>query len=238
MAATCLALDIGNSRLKAALLHQGQVAETFTPKIRLQFRRWRERYAALPLYVIDTRNDPAWKALITELDGRFLEAPAGLPFPTRYAATLGPDRCAALCALFYTAERPLLHLSFGTALTGDLLDANGTHLGGFISLGLNLRLKALHQHTGRLPQLPAPQNLPPLWGTSTAEAIWIGTLHGMLAEIQSYLRGAQTTLGPYHLYISGGEAPLLEPFLPQSVTFVPNLTLIGVWHWQRFLFGD
>jgi hypothetical protein len=26
--------------------------------------------------------------------------------------------------------------------------------------------------------------------------------------------------------------------LPQPLTFVPNLTLIGVWHWQRFLFGD
>jgi hypothetical protein len=58
----------------------------------------------------------------------------------------------------------------------------------------------------------------------------------MLSEIQSHLKRAQETLGSYHLYISGGEAPLFQPFLPQPLTFVPNLTLIGVWHWQNFLF--
>ena len=232
MATTCLALDVGNSRLKAALIHEGNPIQVFTPRTRYQLRLWRQQHPHLPLYAIDTRNHPEWKALIMELNGHFLEITAGVPFPTRYAATLGPDRCAALSALFYTAQKPLLYLSFGTALTGDLLDAQGTHLGGFISPGLRLRLKALHQHTGHLPHLP------PLWGTSTPEAIWTGTFRAMLSEIQSYLISLQSTLGPHHLYISGGEAPLLERFLPQPVTFVPNLTLIGVWYWQRFLFGD
>ena len=238
MAASCLAVDIGNTRIKAALIHEGNLIEVFTPRTRHQFRRWRQRYPHLPLYAIDTRNHPGWKALISELNGYFLEITAGVPFPTRYAATLGPDRCAALSALFYTAQRPLFYLSFGTALTGDILDAQGIHLGGFISPGLHLRLKVLHQHTGRLPRLSPPPTLPPLWGTSTPEAIWIGTFRAMISEIQSYLASLRSTLGPYHLYISGGEAPLLEPFLPQPVTFVPNLTLIGVWYWQRFLFGD
>ena len=238
MATTCLALDIGNSRIKAALIHEGHPIQVFTPRTRHQLRRWRQQYPHLPLYAIDTRNHPRWKALLSELHACSLEITAGVPFPTHYAATLGPDRCAALSALFYTAQKPLLYLSFGTALTGDILDAQGTHLGGFISPGLHLRLKALHQHTGRLPRLSPPLSLPPLWGTSTPEAIWIGTFRALISEIQSYLSTLQTTLGPHHLYISGGEASLIAPFLPQPVTFVPDLTLIGVWYWQRFLFGD
>jgi type III pantothenate kinase len=238
MAVTCLALDIGNSRIKAALLHRGHPVHIVSLRTRSQLRRWRQAHAELPLYVIDTRKDPAWTNLLSELGGRPLEITDGVPFPTSYASTLGPDRCAALCALFYIAQKPLLYLSFGTALTGDVLDAQDTHLGGFISLGLALRLKALHQHTGRLPRLSSPPPSIPAWGTSTPEAIWIGAFHGMLSEIQSHLKRAQETLGSHHLYISGGEAPLFQPFLPQPLTFVPNLTLIGVWHWQNFLFGE
>ncbi len=212
--------------------------EVFPFRTRSQLYTWRKNHPHLPLYAIDTRNDPIWNTFIAELGGRFLEVSDGVPFPTYYAPTLGPDRCAALSALFYIAQRPLLYLSFGTAFTGDLLDAQGTHLGGFISLGLHLRLRSLHQHTGRLPRLSIPFRLPPIWGTSTSEAIQSGTLRALIFEIQAYLAAARETLGSFHLYISGGEAPLLEPFLPQPFTFVPNLTLIGVWHWQRFLFGD
>ena len=238
MATACLSVDIGNSRVKAALIKAGEVVEVRVFRTRRQLHAWREAYPALPLYAIDTRGDPTWRALLMELGGRFLEAKDGLPFSTRYAPTLGPDRSAALVALFYTAPKPLVYLSFGTALTGDVLDGQGEHLGGFISPGLALRLRALHQHTGRLPALPLPPPELPTWGTTTPEAIWIGAFRGLLAEIQYHLALARSILDSYQLYISGGEAPLLQSHLPQPLTFVPNLTLIGVWHWQKFLFGD
>ncbi len=238
MATTCLSVDIGNSRVKAALVEAGSPVEVRVLRTRRELQAWREAYPALPLYAIDTRGDPTWRALLMELGGRFMEAKDGLPFPTCYAPTLGPDRSAALVALFYTAPKPLVYLSLGTALTGDVLDAQGKHLGGFISPGLALRLRALHQHTGRLPALPLPPPELPVWGTTTPEAIWIGAFRGFLAEILHHLALARSTLGSYQLYISGGEAPLLQSHLSQPLTFVPNLTLIGVWHWQRFLFGD
>jgi type III pantothenate kinase len=236
--AACLVVDIGNSRVKAALVEAGEIIEVHVFRTRPQLYAWRMAYSELPLYAIDTRNAPTWKTFLTELGGRFLEATHGLPFPTRYAPTLGPDRCAALVALFYTAPKPLVYLSFGTALTGDVLDAQGEHLGGFISPGMALRQRALHRHTGRLPALRLPLPELPAWGTTTPEAIWIGTFRGLLAEILHHLALARSTLGTYHLYVSGGEAPLFQFHLPQPLTFVPNLTLIGVWHWQRFLFGD
>ncbi len=238
MASACLALDIGNTRIKAAYIIEGQLIEVRTLHGRRQLTQWRSVYPQLPFYVIDTRRSSHWQVALQALEACFLEAEHGLPFPTAYAQTLGPDRCAALSALWHIAPKPLLYLSFGTALTGDLLDEHGRHIGGFITPSLFLRRKALHEHTGRLPLIPLDACALPRWATTTPEAIAAGTFWGLLAELQAHLTAAQATVGPFHLWISGGEARFWQPHLPQSATFAPNLTLLGVWYWARHLFGD
>lgn len=235
MAPKLLAVDIGNSRIKGACLADGKVIDTINLAHPDDLLSWRKRQPTLPLVGVDTRRSPEWQTAFYEAGGRFLELKDGLPFETQYAPTLGPDRCAALIALYKLSLRPFLYLSFGSALTGDLVDPRGLHVGGFISAGLSLRLRGLAVGTGRLPWVAPPTDLPPFWATTTPEALASGAFWGLLAEVETRLRQASTKYPGLQLWASGGEAKPFLKALPFPVTFVPDLTLIGLWHWHVYL---
>ena len=46
----------------------------------------------------------------------------------------------------------------GTCLTVDFLSDNGDHLGGKISLGIEMRYRALHNFTDKLPLIQKEKN--------------------------------------------------------------------------------
>ena len=160
------------------------------------------------------------------------------PVPVRVdydtPTTLGPDRVAALCgAASLYPGRDLLVVDAGTAITLDLLAgspctavfggeapeaATPAFLGGNISAGVSLRLKALHEHTASLPQVPADGPLPPI-GRDTATALRCGAIHGAAREILGTLADARAHWGrPFTLLLTGGDAPLLLPLLSDSST--------------------
>ncbi len=235
MAPELLALDLGNSRVKGAYLVAGQIAEAIVLQTPTDLLAWRKQYHALPLVGIDTRRKADWQEAFYKARGQFLELQDGVPFITQYAPTLGPDRCAALVALYRLAPKPFLYLSFGSALTGDWVDPSGIHKGGFISAGLSMRLRSLSQGTGRLPAIEAPTEPPLYWATTTPGALASGAFWGMLAEIEARIRQVQADHANLSIWASGGEAERFLKALPFPVTFVPDLTLIGLWHWYDYL---
>ena len=75
--------------------------------------------------------------------------------------TLGYDRMAAVVAANEQFPgRDILVIDAGTCITYEFIDSLGQYHGGNISPGLQMRFKALHQFTGRLP-LVAPQGCTP-----------------------------------------------------------------------------
>ncbi len=50
-----------------------------------------------------------------------------------------------------------LIIDAGTAITYDIVNEKGQYLGGNISPGIEMRLKALHQFTGKLPLVQQKQ---------------------------------------------------------------------------------
>lgn len=58
----------------------------------------------------------------------------------------------------------------GTAITYDFIEASGIYQGGNIAPGLEMRLKALHHFTGKLP-LVSKTGDTPLLGYNTETAI-------------------------------------------------------------------
>lgn len=69
----------------------------------------------------------------------------------RLGRTAGADRLAAVVALL---PGPGLVLDAGTALTVDVLDARGVHVGGFIAPGPGLLAQSLAHGTAALPHVP------------------------------------------------------------------------------------
>ena len=95
-----------------------------------------------------------------------------LPIAVDYdRARLGNDRIAsAVGAHDAFPGRNILVVDAGTAITLDLVDANGTFRGGNIALGIRSRLRALHDYTSRLPLVDLEGDTP-LIGKTTDEAI-------------------------------------------------------------------
>lgn len=63
---------------------------------------------------------------------------------------LGLDRWLALVAAHHLAKKACLVIDLGTAVTSDLVAADGVHLGGYICPGMTLMRSQLRTHTRRI----------------------------------------------------------------------------------------
>lgn len=118
--------------------------------------------------------------------------------------TLGSDRlAAAVGASHCRPETDLLIIDAGTCLTYDYVSADGHYLGGNISLGLGMRLRALHEHTARLPLVNAVGDMPTI-GYDTETAIRMGVLKGMDYEIIGYIRSMIHKHPSACVFLTGG----------------------------------
>mgnify|MGYP000106106582 CR=1 FL=1 len=223
-----LVIELGNSRTKMARFPAEAPPTVVTLKSPPELEKW----AGEQIVFLDTRSDPVWRAALARLGAQELRTAQGLPFRTAYSTRLGPDRAAQLVAAWQAKSFPALVISLGTACVLDYLDKDGVHRGGIIAPGLHLRLWALHHRTGRLP-LVAPIENPPLLGQDTPEALQSAALYGLAWELQGWIR----QLNPQTLWLTGGEAEKIRPYLPSGSIFAPDLTLTGAWLWWQFLQG-
>lgn len=225
-------IDIGNSTIKAALFSLEGKMQPYP----LQKPTDLTTLIGRQIAYVDTRLDTEWRAALEAVGAVELSTASGLPFRTLYTMQLGPDRAAQLVAVWSEGSFPSVVISAGTACTIDYMDREGIHRGGMITAGIHLRLRALAQHTGRLPHT-FPVKSPPLLGCHTVQALQAGVIGGFQREVLSTLTALQSTYGPFQIWLTGGEAPFLQDALPASTIFAPELTLRGVWLWLQYLSG-
>lgn len=132
---------------------------------------------------------------------------------------LGVDRWLALVAARHSYALPACIVDCGTAITVDLLDTDGQHLGGFISAGITLMKKSLAHGTNALPFNTSQHSLEP--AKFTEAAIYSGTLLAAVGLIEQVLA---KQIKPMSLILTGGDAALIAPHL--SVTPLINVDLV------------
>ena len=146
----------------------------------------------------------------------------GVDQPTR----AGVDRRVQVLAATHLAGEAASVISCGTALTVDIGDANGALVGGAIAPGLGLGAKALADGTARLPlvDLKGDASMP---ARDTEPAIRAGLLLGAAGAVERLLEaggvGADTPV-----YLTGADAPHLQPHLRRAVRPHPGLGILGV----------
>ncbi|WP_372016256.1 type III pantothenate kinase [Pseudoxanthomonas sp. 10H] len=142
---------------------------------------------------------------------------------------LGVDRFLALLGA-RTIGGDVLVAGVGTALTIDLLGADGRHHGGRIAASPTLMRQALHQ---RAVQLPAAGGVYAEFADDTEAALASGCDGAAVALVERSLREAADRLGrvPPLVMHGGGAGPLL-PLLPQAA-LRPALVLEGLATWAR-----
>lgn len=190
-----LVIDIGNTLTKVAIMRQTEtLAAHSVERLNIQ---WLDqligRYADLTQAIVcSTREQTA--ELTEHLEKRLSRVvkftPHEVPTPLvnlyRTPETLGADRlAAAVGAAALYPDRDLLIVDFGTAITIDLVEG-GAYKGGNISPGMQMRFRALHDYTARLPMATATDERQGL-GDTTLSAIEQGVMQGIVNEIEGYM---------------------------------------------------
>ncbi len=231
-----LVIDIGNTRTKFSVFNRGEVLITvpvdeFLPS---HIDVLQQEYDGLNKAILSGVKDypeDLKHALQTKFD-TFIELDANTPLPIENCyntkETLGKDRIAAVVGAFdLNPNTNVLVIDAGTAITYDLLTADGKYLGGNIAPGLEMRFKALHQFTGRLPKVDkADYNK--LFGTTTEEAIRAGVQNGTVYEVDTTISAFKDFYRNLKVIITGGDAEFFDNKLKNSFFVHFNLTSLGL----------
>jgi type III pantothenate kinase len=138
---------------------------------------------------------------------------------------LGADRWAALVAARGVHAGASLVVNAGTATTVDMLDADGSFLGGAILPGVELMRFVLHEHTGRLPMQEGRYRDMP---RNTIDAIETGSRHAQAGAVERMYRAFRDLDGTPLCIVSGGAGRLLADQLTMPRRYVENLVLEGL----------
>ncbi|MDE2807471.1 MAG: type III pantothenate kinase [Gemmatimonadota bacterium] len=145
-------------------------------------------------------------------------------------ARIGVDRLAAAAAAHRATPvgQATVVVDAGTALTVDAIAAEGTFLGGALVPGLRLGLNALSAGTSFLPQVELAATTP-LLGKNTTDGLRSGALHGSAALVEGLCaRMAAALENPVAIFLTGGDAPMLQPHITALHTCDPDLVLRGL----------
>ncbi|GHT53017.1 type III pantothenate kinase [Bacteroidia bacterium] len=229
-----ITIDIGNSSSKITLFADNVVVNHF------QFKQLTEKDLSA---ILDTAKPQSgifcsvkkvepWlvSTLADKLTGYYeLTTQLALPLTIDYQTpqTLGMDRLAAAVGAW--AQKPntnWLIIDIGTAITIDFVTATGIYKGGNISPGPDLRFKALHNYTDRLPLVTAEGELPE-FGYDTETAIRAGVIGGIVRELDAYIDEQQKKVAVSTL-ITGGYASYFENKLRNRTFADENLVPKGL----------
>jgi type III pantothenate kinase len=233
--------DLGNTRLKCAPLQDGRIGAA---------ARSAHDGQALPMDWMDALPSHFDEAIVASVAPALtaslldaLTARCGRIAVARTVARLGDvriayaeprrlgvDRFLALLAAHARHAQPWLVVGVGTALTVDLLDADGMHHGGRIAPSPTLMREAL---STRAPQLPMEGGAYVEFADDTLDALASGCEGAALALVERSLDAAHARLGVRPaLLLHGGGAEPLRAHLPDS-QFAPDLVLEGLACWAR-----
>ena len=230
-----LIIDIGNTVAKLAAFEEDRLVEVdYTSNRTLEGLPTFVRKYAFRRAIVATVIDLSAEAEIqlNHLPCALLRLDRSTPLPIEnlYETpdTLGYDRIAAVVGA--QAEQPgrdLLVVDAGTCVTYEFIDAAGRYHGGNISPGLQMRFKALHAFTGRLPLVQAEGRRVEM-GKDTATAIRAGVLKGMEYEIQGYIADMKHKYPELLVFLTGGDEFSFDTSVKSAIFADKFLVLKGL----------
>ena len=151
-----------------------------------------------------------------------------IPIINKYKTphTLGSDRLAAVIGANYlNPQSNILIIDIGTCVTYDFINASGEYLGGNISPGPTMRIKALNKFTARLPIIERNGSIPEI-GTSTETAIRSGITNGIRYEIEGYISKFSVKYPGLFIYLTGGVDINLH--IPEKMRIFANKFIVPI----------
>lgn len=228
-----LAIDIGNTLIKAAVYEDNTFVERFqftANTFESGFEKILQLYPNCLDWILTSVGQitqEQFEKFTSSVRLHVIERNSKFPFTNQYQTpqTLGIDRMIlASGAVLQYPNQPRLIIDAGTCITYDFVDAQNVYHGGAISPGLQMRYQALHHFTARLPLLEKsePENF---IGQSTAESIHVGVVKGALHEIDGFIQQYATDQENIIIILTGGDADFLAKQLKNTIFAHSNFLL-------------
>ena len=229
-----ICFDFGNTRLKAAFFQDAKLAEVIVIEndslvpIELLLKKYGPQKTILSSVI---NHDPEIESLLaTQTKFHKLSHLSNLPFttPVGKPETIGADRLAlSAAAVYFFPKQHNLVIGMGSCITYNFINAEHEFLGGGISPGMEMRMKALNQFTAKLPVVKPDGNVP-LVGYDTVSNILSGVVLGMANEIDGFINAYQERYGNFNVHLTGGDLVYLAPHLKNQIFADPELIFKGL----------
>jgi type III pantothenate kinase len=176
--------------------------------------------------LIDWLRDHRPEDEIMLLTSSDLPLEVGLPRPDM----VGVDRLldAVGANRLRSPGRTAVVVDVGSAITVDLVDADGAFRGGAILPGIAMSARALHEFTDLLPLIDMAElhEPPPALGADTVAAMRSGLFWGAVGSVRRLVE--ELAGGDAEVFLTGGAGPAVADLLGPSARYVPHLTLAGI----------
>ena len=230
-----LIIDIGNTRVKAALFEKEELKEAFvfSSTDGLLAAGLIEMYAVKNCILASVVNGIEPFRIVLNINPNVLlfESTTPVPLINKYdtAHSLGSDRLAGAVGgngLF--PDQDVLVIDAGTCIKYNFVNSSNEYLGGGISPGLRMRLKAMHTFTSRLPLLEVAEDFNTLIGTSSKDSMLSGALLGAAAEADGIIDRYKKEYPALKVILCGGDVNFFEKRIKNSIFADQNLILKGL----------
>jgi len=238
-----LEIDAGNTALKwrilaadSTVLHRGRSVHYETQ----QFCDVAKRFPSLSMVRLSSVAKPEVESSIADLVYSLWDMPtevaktksnfAGLTVVYDDPSRLGVDRWLAMLAARSLNNGAICVVDCGSAITVDLVAADGKHQGGYIVPGLAMQQKALLNSTSQIRFEKSAEKKSTLWGCSTEEAVSFGVLQMVISFVDAIVDRLPGSGESVALFLTGGDAAVLRPLLKHGERFYerPELVMDGL----------
>jgi type III pantothenate kinase len=230
-----LCLDFGNTRLKAALFNNDVLEQVIVLEAdaTAHVQQLLEQYGPAFSILSSVINHPpeiesllAQKTIFHKL-GHQLRLP--FTIPVGKPETVGADRLAiAAAAVDLFPAQNVLVIALGSCVTYNFINQQQQLMGGAISPGMEMRFKAMHQFTARLPMAKAHWNVP-LIGYDTLTNLQSGVVLGMAKEMDGFIDEYKERFSNFNAVLTGGDIPFFGSHLKNKIFADLDLIFKGLY---------
>jgi type III pantothenate kinase len=229
-----LVIDFGNTRIKAGIFSDNTLIRFSVYNSADEFISDIDSYKNIKRCLICSVTDahvPVFEVCTHHFPAQVFQKDTPVPVKNLYqsAITLGSDRLAAAvaCHALYPRQH-VLSIDAGTCIKYNFVNAYGEYLGGAISPGIPMRLKAMNSQTHALPLVQAADIEPKLTGTTTRDSLISGAVIGAACEADGMIERYGALYSNLVVVLTGGDAQLLAGQLKNRFFANQNLLLYGL----------
>ena len=238
-----LLVDVGNTAVKWGLYEAGEfiAADRIVHRdynlIEQLTRYWASLQPPDEVFIANVAGEQlanalaAWIRQQWSLTPRFAsttDVACGVTNAYPVAADLGVDRWAALIGAHHHNRDAVCIVDCGTAITMDMLAADGHHQGGLIIPGVELLKQVVREDTAGVKPA-AEMQVTTLFANSTGAGVHSGAVYMAVAAIDRVISDVAATQDhDFEVVITGGDVGLILPLLACPASHDSTLVLKGL----------